>query len=66
MDITAFKEEVDAILADAIGFTSEDFADVDWYALCEGDAQEAALTLLESEGYPIDLLQVDAGGRIVL
>jgi hypothetical protein len=65
-DISDFKDQVDAILADAIGFTSDDFADVAWTSFDLSDPQDAALTILESEGYPIDLLQTDSTGHIVL
>lgn len=65
-EIEQFKGEVDSILADLIGFTSDDLADVDWYAFDETDPAAAAYQILEDEGYPVDCLELDASGLRVL
>lgn len=64
--VTEFKAQVDTLLAESVGFTSDDFSDVDWYALNWDNPEQAALEILELEGYPVDLLDVDASGSFVL
>ncbi len=66
-EVKVLIDDVDSVLAGAVGFTSSDFSPIDWSVYTGNEDPNAiALEILEAEGYPIHELPLDAHGELIV